>query len=174
MKSTTTTTTTTTIGALAATIISVTTAAFADVSKKDQAVFTKAAGGSMYEVEAGKLAQSNGKSDGVKLFGEMLIKDHSAANDELTAFAAKKGAVLPPGLPADKQNKLDKLSKAKDFDKNFVKMIGLDDHKAEIALFEKTSKNADDAEVKAFAAKTLPTLKAHREQAEGLNKGQKN
>ena len=163
---------TTTIAALAATIFSVATAAFADVSKKDQEFFTKAAGGGMYEVEAGKIAQSKGKSEGVKSFGGMLIKDHGAANDELKALAAKKGATLPPGLPADKQNKLDKLSKAKDFDKNFVKKIGLDDHKADIALFEKTSKNADDAEVKAFAAKTLPTLKAHKQYAEGLNKGQ--
>ena len=164
---------TTTIAALAVTIFSVTTAAFADVSKKDQAFFTKAAGDGMYEVEAGKLAQSKGQSDGVKLFGGMLVKDHGAANDELKALAAKKGAALPTGLPADKQKKLDKLSKAKNFDQNFVKVIGLNDHKVDIALFEKTSKNADDAELKAFAAKTLPTLKAHQEHAQGLQKGQK-
>ena len=49
--------------------------------------------------------------------------------------------------------------------------VGLDDHKVDIALFEKTSKDAGDAEVKAFAAKTLPTLRAHREHGEGLKKG---
>lgn len=164
---------TTTMAALAATILSVTTASFADVSKKDQEFFTKAAAGGMYEVEAGKLAQSKGTSDGVKSFGGMLVKDHDAANDELKALAAKKGAVLPSGLSVDKQRKLDKLSNAKDFDKDFVKEIGLDDHKVDIALFEKTSKNADDADLKAFAAKTLPTLVAHKEHAEGLRKGQK-
>lgn len=164
---------TTTMAALAATILSVTTASFADVSKKDQEFFTKAAAGGMYEVEAGKLAQSKGTSDGVKSFGGMLVKDHDAANDELKALAAKKGAALPSGLPVDKQRKLDKLSNAKDFDKDFVKEIGLDDHKVDIALFEKTSKNADDADLKAFAAKTLPTLVAHKEHAEGLRKGQK-
>ena len=42
--------------------------------------------------------------------------------------------------------------------------------KKDIQLFEKASKDADDAEVKAFAAKTLPTLKAHHEHAEGLKK----
>jgi len=150
-----------------------TTAAFADVSKKDQEFFTKAAGGGMFEVAAGKLAQGKGQDEGVKSFGAMLVKDHSAANDELKALAAKKGATLPPGVPSDKQKKLDKLSAAKEFDKEFVNEVGLEDHKEDIALFEKTSKSADDPDVKAFAAKTLPTLKSHREHAEGLKKGMK-
>lgn len=147
--------------------------AVADVSKKDQEFFTKAAAGGMYEVEAGKLAQSKGQSEPVKSFGGMLVKDHGSANDELKALASKKGAQLPGSVPSDKQKKLDKLSKAKDFDKDFVAAVGIDDHKTDIALFEKYSTSADDADVKAFAAKTLPTLKAHKEHAEGLKKGHK-
>ena len=148
-------------------------AAFAAVSKKDQAFFTKAAGGGMFEVEAGKLAQGKGKSEGVKSFGDMLVKDHGMANDELKALAGKKGAKLPEAVPADLQKKLDKLAKAKDFDKEFIKEVGVADHKKDIALFDKTSKTADDAEVKAFAAKTLPTLRAHLGHAESLKKGGK-
>jgi putative membrane protein len=161
------------ISLLAAAGVVLTTSAFAEVSKKDQEFFTKAAGGGMYEVEAGKLAQGKGQDEGVKSYGGMLVKDHGAANDELKALAAKKGAALPPGVPSDKQKKLDKLSAAKDFDKEFVNEVGLQDHKVDIALFENTSKSADDKDVKAFAAKTLPTLKAHREHAEGLKRGMK-
>lgn len=145
-------------------------AAHADVSKKDQEFFTKAAAGGLYEVQAGQLAQQKGSSDSVKSFGAMLVKDHSAANDELKALAEQKGVALPTSLPQDKQRKLDKLSRAKSFDKEFVKEVGVSDHKADIALFEKTSRGADDADVKAFAAKTLPTLKAHKEHADGLKK----
>jgi len=148
-------------------------AAFAAVSKKDQEFFKKAAGGGMFEVEAGKLAQSKGQSDGVKSFGEMLVKDHSAANDELKALAGKKGVTLPASVPASEQKKLDKLSKAKNFDKDFIKEVGLSDHKKDISLFEKTSKSADDADVKAFATKTLPTLKTHLQHAEDLKKAGK-
>lgn len=144
--------------------------AHAEVSKKDQEFFTKAAGGGMFEVEAGKLAESRGQSEDVKSFGGMLIKDHSTANDELKALASKKGAVLPAGVPAPQQKKLDKLAKAKNFDDEFVKEVGLKDHKTDISLFEKTSEHADDPEVKAFASKTLPTLKAHREHAKMLSK----
>lgn len=158
---------------IAATVCLLGAVAHAEVSKKDQEFITKAAGGGLYEVEAGKLAQSRGSSEEVKSFGAMLVKDHSATNEELKALASAKGAALPSTMPSDKQQRLDKISRAKSFDKEFVKEVGLDDHKKDISLFEKASKSADDNDVKAFAAKTLPTLKAHREHAEGLRKSVK-
>ena len=161
------------ISALAAACLAFGAAAHADVSKKDQEFFRKAAGGGMFEVEAGKLAQSKGQSDGVKSFGDMLVKDHGAANDELKALAARKSVTLPAAVPAAMQKKLDKLAKARHFDKQFIQEVGLSDHKKDIALFEKTSKGADDADVKAFASKTLPTLKAHLGHAESLKKAKR-
>ncbi|MBI2769804.1 MAG: DUF4142 domain-containing protein [Burkholderiales bacterium] len=148
-------------------------AAQAAVSKDDQEFFNKAAGGGMFEVEAGRLAESKGTSAEVKAFGSMLVKDHGAANDELKALAATKGAMLPAAVPKEHQKELDKLAKSKDFDKDFIKSVGLKDHKKDIGLFEKTSKKADDPDVKAFAAKTLPTLKAHLGHAESLAKAKK-
>ncbi len=142
----------------------------AGVSKDDTEFMNKAALGGMYEVEAGKLAESKGASGEVKSYGGMLQKDHGAANEELKALASKKGVALPTALDPKHQKKLDKLSKEKKFDKEFIKEVGLDDHKTDIGLFEKASKKADDADVKAFAAKTLPTLKAHREHADMLKK----
>lgn len=163
------------ISHLAAAVLSVAfiATAHAEFSKKDQEFLTKAAAGGLYEVEAGKLALEKGSSDGVKAFGSMLVKDHGAANDELKDLAGRKGVTLPTSLPADKQSRLNKIANAKNFDKEFVEGVGLDDHKADISLFEKASKDADDSAVKAFAAKTLPTLKAHREHAESLKKSAK-
>lgn len=146
------------------------TSVLAEVSEKDQVFFTKAGGGGLFEVEAGKLAQTRGQSEGVKSFGRMLVKDHGAANKELQALASKKGATLPTGVPAPEQKKLDQLAITKDFDKEFVKEVGLEDHQTDISLFEKASKTADDPEVKAYASKSLPTLKAHREHAEMLKR----
>lgn len=146
------------------------TAAFADVSKKDQAFLTKAATGGLFEVQAGQLAEQKGQSDSIQSFGAMLVKDHGVANDELKELAARKGATLPTSLPQDKQKKLEKISRAKNFDKEFVKEVGVHDHKTDIALFEKASTGADDPDVNAFATKTLPTLKAHKDHADGLKK----
>jgi len=140
-------------------------------AKADQEFVTKAAGGGLYEVEVSKLAAEKAKSPEVKAYADMLIKDHTAANDELKGLASMKGMVLPPDMPADKKAKLFKLSKSSDIDRDFIREVGLDDHRTDIALFEKASKNAKDGELKAWFGKTLPTLKDHRAAAEKLSRG---
>ena len=143
------------------------------LSKNDKQFFEKAAAGGMMEVEVGRLAESKAQNADVKSFGATLVKDHSAANDELKALAQKKGVALPTALPKHEQKTVDKLSKAKDFDKEFIKEVGLEDHKKDIKLFEKTSKDSKDADVKAFAAKTLPTLQQHHQRADEISKSMK-
>jgi len=142
-------------------------------AKADQTYMTKAASGGIYEVEVSKMAPSKAKNADVKAYAEMLVKDHTAANDELRQLASSKGVILPSAMPADKKAKMDKLSKSKDIDRDFIKQVGLDDHKTDIALFDKASKDAKDADVKTFFGKTLPKLKDHRAEAEKLNSGGK-
>ncbi|MPS98053.1 MAG: DUF4142 domain-containing protein [Pseudomonas sp.] len=144
--------------------------ASAQVSKNDQEFMNKAAAGGLYEVEAGRLAQQKASSSSVKAFGDMLVKDHSSANEELKALASAKKAVLPSEFPADKKKRLTKIAGAKDFDKEFVREIGINDHREDIKLFEKASKDADDSQIKDFAAKTLPALVSHRDHAQELQK----
>jgi putative membrane protein len=43
-------------------------------------------------------------------------------------------------------------------------------HKDAVSLFERYAKGGDNADLKAFAAKTLPRLKEHLKMAEDLNK----
>ena len=47
--------------------------------------------------------------------------------------------------------------------------IGVDAHKDTVKLFEKAAKNLDDAELKKFAADTLPSLKQHLTMAQQLD-----
>lgn len=147
--------------------------ACAEASKKDQEFLAKAATGGLYEVEAGKLAQAKGVSEEVKAFGSMLMKDHGMANDELKQLAINKGVPLPDQISTTKQSRLSKISKATNFDLEFVKEIGMKDHKTDIALFEKAAKGSDDSDVKAFARKSLPALKNHHDHAVSLRKSLK-
>jgi putative membrane protein len=141
----------------------------ADVSKSDKDFMTKAAGGGVFEVAEGKLAQSKGSSDAAKSFGSMLQQDHAAANDELKSIAEKKGVTLPTSVPGDKQKILDKLEKSKNFDHD-LGQAAVKDHQEDIKDFEKESKSGKDPDVKAFAAKTLPTLRKHLQHAQALAK----
>ncbi|HTH51679.1 MAG TPA: DUF4142 domain-containing protein [Pyrinomonadaceae bacterium] len=118
-----------------------------------------AAQGGMAEVEMGKLAASKAKDPEVKKFGQMMVTDHTAAGNELKALAGKKNMQLPADMGSHKDD-VDDLSKSTDFDKDYVDAM-VDDHETDVKMFERFSQNGSDPELKAFAAKTLPTLQKH-------------
>ncbi len=51
------------------------------------------------------------------------------------------------------------------FDATYMRQM-VDDHQKDVALFEKQASGGRDADLKAFAGKTLPTLKQHLQHAE--------
>jgi putative membrane protein len=136
----------------------------------DKTFATNAAEGGMFEVEVGKLAKDKASDPAVKDFGQKLVDDHSAANDKLRQIATSHNLALPASLPADKQKELDKLAKlsGKAFDKAFVQMVGMKDHKHDIAQFEKASREAKADDLRAFAKDALPTLHQHLSTASKL------
>ena len=121
----------------------------------------EAAQGGMAEVEMGKLASQKGQDPDVKKFGQMMVSEHTKVNEELKGIATKKSVPLPTDVGVHKSSidKLNGLSGA-DFDRAFVEVM-VSDHEKTIALFQKQSESGTDPEAKAFAAKTLPTLKKH-------------
>lgn len=130
----------------------------------------KAATGGMMEVELGKLAQQNAKSQRVKDFGSMMVTDHSQANDELKRLATENNITLPASLPADQQKHIDLMSKLKDeaFDKHYIDMM-VNDHKGDIAEFKKEAGGSTHNAFNTFAAKTLPTLQKHLDSAMAIH-----
>jgi putative membrane protein len=139
------------------------------LAPEDAKFVRTAAQAGMAEVRMGQLITESAQSKGLREFGEKLVKDHTQANQELLQIAATKG-VTPPSQPAPKLEKmLDQLSRLKgaEFDRA-AQQHSVMHHQEDIQLFEKASQNLKDAELKAFAAKTLPTLKEHLEMAKGL------
>ncbi len=139
------------------------------VTGGDLAFMNDAAPGGMAEVEFGKLAATKAQNAEVKAFGQKMVEDHSKANEELKQLAAQKKVTLPPDVTPKHKEIMDKLSKLSgaDFDKEYVKAM-VEDHEKDVAAFENVSKTAADADVKAFATKTLPTLKMHLEMIKGM------
>src|SRR4051812_35707514 len=81
------------------------------VAKADEQFVEKAAQGGMAEVRLGELASQKASTPEVKELGSMMVKDHSAANKELTELAAKKGISVSTELDPKHQGTLDKLGK---------------------------------------------------------------
>jgi putative membrane protein len=128
----------------------------------DASFYKNAAEGGIAEVDAGHLAQEKGNSQQVKDFGAMMVKDHSAANEKLQALASSKSVTLPTSASVGQmatKAKLDVLS-GDAFDKSYVKGQ-VSAHRQAVALFRKEIDSGQDADAKAFASATLPTLRAH-------------
>jgi putative membrane protein len=144
----------------------------AAVSASDRKFITEAAQGGMAEVKLGNLALKNAQSTDVKSFGQHMVEDHSKANEELTGLAKSKNVTLPADVkPSDKAlyNRLAKLHGTA-FDKLYISEM-VKDHKKDVSEFQHASTTAKDAELKAWAGKTLPTLEHHLQMAQEQQTG---
>jgi putative membrane protein len=139
-------------------------------NKESTDFVTTAASGGMLEVQLGQLAQQNAKSQRVKDFGNMMVTDHSQANDELKSLASSNNITVSPTLLPEHQKHIDMMSKMKgaDFDKHYMDMM-VNDHKEDIDEFKKEANNSNNDAFKSFAAKTLPTLQKHLDSAQAIH-----
>lgn len=144
-------------------------------SEKDTKFVKAAADAGLMEVKLGELAQANGTSQEVKNLGSMMVTDHTKANNELKALAAKKNIALPEAMSAKAQKHYEMLAKKQgaDFDKAYSKCM-VKDHKKVICMFKKEAKKGDDAELKQWASNTVPTLEHHKQMSEETCKAVKN
>lgn len=136
----------------------------------DVAFVKHAAASGMAEVKVAGLGVQKSVNPDVKAFAGMLVTDHTQVNTDLKALASTKGVELSAVIDskhADTFQALEKHSGA-EFDKEFL-ANQVSGHKKCVSSFEDASSNAKDSDVKAFADKMIPTLKAHLAKAEALS-----
>ncbi len=120
------------------------------------------------EVVTGKLAQEKSQNAEIKGFADMMVTDHTKANQELADIARKLDISVPDEAAlTDKVKKVILEWRDESFDKSYVNNQ-VDAHEKAVELYKKEAASSDKAELKAFAAKTLPTLEAHLQKAKAL------
>ncbi len=131
-------------------------------AKRDRKFAREAAETSLMEVKLGLLSMANTTTPAVVTGGTETAKYHSRVVDTLQLLARKKNIVLPIALGERKQSKYDKLSylAERKFDKKYVSymILLLENY---IRLFNKEAKSGRDAELRAWAAAHVSTLKEH-------------
>jgi putative membrane protein len=141
------------------------------MSSADRKFAMMAAMGGMAEVEMARLALTKASSDAVKQYAQKMIDDHTPANAELMQIASTKGITLPSAPDAKHRAmmaKMERLSGA-EFDRQYIMMAGHKDHQKMEKLFRDESMRGRDADLKAFAAKTLPVVQQHLQMARDLH-----
>ncbi len=120
------------------------------------------------EIETSKLALEKGSHAEVKKFAQTMIDDHTRANDELKALAKQKN--LEVSTDAELMSKAKamilQVRDGENFDKAYANNQVVA-HEQAIELYQKAAAG-DDAEVSAWAKKTLPKLEHHLQMAKEL------
>ncbi|WP_284619627.1 DUF4142 domain-containing protein [Aquabacterium humicola] len=122
------------------------------------------------EKAAAQLALQRSKHTQVRAFAQQMVDEHGKAHAELAALAAARHVTLPDKLSITQRASLKLLATAADdkFDQRYAKSFGVRAHRDAVALFQKAANRAADAQLRAFAAKTLPVVQQHQTQAEDL------
>ena len=141
------------------------------VSTPDQDFMLAAAQGGMTEVKLGELAAQKGMRDDVKEFGQRMVKDHTAINDDLKALAAQKGVTLPDSLDAKHQGMVDKMTAltGSEFDDAYIDNM-IKAHKADAKAFKAESAATKDTDIKGFLDKSIPVVEEHLKMITAMKK----
>ena len=105
----------------------------------------------------------------VKAFGQRMVDDQTATHKELMTIAHAKHIPIANQLEQQYRTMADTLAKMHSaaFDRAY--MAGqLADHEQAVILFTAEAKEGQDAELKAYAAKTLPALQEHVQLARNI------
>ncbi len=135
----------------------------------DSSFMMMAATGGMNEISLSNQALTKSSNDDVKSFAQKMVVDHTKAGDELKQVAMSKNVTLPNEPDAKHKKAAAKMSSMSGaaFDKDYIKTM-VKDHEKTVAMFQKEINSGKDADAKAFAQKTLPTIQEHLEMARGL------
>lgn len=134
----------------------------------------------MMEIDMGKLAQKQGTAK-VKKYGAMLVKDHTAANKQVKAFAKKNGvAKIPDEVPATEAEKTAhdetmaamtkmKTLKGAEFDREFLTMA-IAEHDKAVARIDTSVAMVKNPDLTTLLNNLKPTLQRHADEARELQK----
>jgi putative membrane protein len=137
------------------------------------------------EVQLGKLAAERGSSADVKSFGQMMVKDHTQAANELKPIATELKVQQPTQLDQKHKDLADKLSKLHggEFDREYINamVMGHDEvlTKLRMRVEHKTAAHDEghaaasgsgEQKLTQWATMVLPTVQKHLERAREIQK----
>jgi putative membrane protein len=140
--------------------------------KLDHNFLKQTAADNMFEIQLSQLATSQAQDEKVKQLGQMMVKDHTQATEQLKQVAQKKQVQLPTDLPETKKEELQIFQslQGSEFDQAYLSCMKVG-HAKSVAAYSEKAKNAKDQDVKQFAAALLPQLQQHKQHVMAMTGG---
>lgn len=146
----------------------------ASPSLYSQSFIQKAMLVNQFEVLASRLALEHTKNETIKDYSRQIISGNTNIKQKLEAAIKDSGMdifVIDPDAYLDRsyQLKIDELKHGteRSFDSLYIKLL-LDSHNGSLSLYRDYYQLGDDPHIKKFVAHILPTLEAHKIQADHL------
>jgi putative membrane protein len=138
------------------------------VMPADYEFVVKAAYGGWGEIAAAQIALQNSGNPSVHQIANMMIADHTAANQELAGLAASRGIAAPTIPDSARQGTVAVLRQMSGpaFDSAYL-MQQIADHRVGITLYETAASSSPDPALRAFAQRQLPVLHRHLDMVSG-------
>jgi putative membrane protein len=132
---------------------------------------TKIATRTVYEIEVSKLAADRALSPAVRDFATRLAQDDTLMNDDLVVLMSEHGVAPPRGLAPDRATKLHKLAalaRSDAFDNGYIRVVGIEDRRKTIAMFERARTRVKDRDLRAWMERALTVMRVHLAKAQAV------
>jgi putative membrane protein len=142
------------------------------VAPKTEDFIMEASASDVFEIESSKLALQKG-NDATKAFAQQMVADHEKTTAELKALIVSGKVQGNPvtTLTEDFKEEVDELAKLEgdEFSDEYID-DQVEAHEDAVDLFKRYAEGGENADLKAWAAKTLPALEHHYKMAQDLDK----
>jgi putative membrane protein len=139
------------------------------LAQQDKAFLDYAAQDNQAEIQLCLLAEKKAQNPAVKAFARLMVDDHVQVESQLAALVNAESVDVPNGIGEDSEKTMSQLEplKGADFDREFLK-DQIQDHSRDLQRFGKEKDSTQDADVKRFAALTMPVLQQHLDLARAV------
>jgi len=140
------------------------------ISIDKETFMAEATSGNILEIQTGSLAVQQAEKPAVKAYAGHMIMDHSMVMVKLDSVSKAQNITLSMQLNGNHQQQLNSLIplNGNAFDKAYASLM-VQSHQNQVNLFEQAAEGVNDLSLRGFAAKSLPTLRTHLQEAIALN-----
>lgn len=140
----------------------------------DEQFIARALSQGIGEVKLSEQAVMRASNQEVKKFAEHMMKDHTRVNAKLLGFARDRKLAVVQGLDKTWRERLEKFSRLEGaaYDRDYMSQQ-VKSHEQAVKLFEGQARGATNADLKAFAAETVSTIRNHLKKAREIRENLK-
>ncbi|RYZ54889.1 MAG: DUF4142 domain-containing protein [Sphingobacteriales bacterium] len=139
-------------------------------NETDRNFATMASMGNHAEIAAGTTAMNKGVDSSIRMFGQMMVNEHYAAQADLKRIASMMSMMIPEGLDSmhlAMNQQLAAVPAGFTFDSTYIHSQVMD-HQKTITLFQNEIANGKNPALVNYAQKYLPKIQMHYQHADTI------